>query len=105
VIGPWCHGSQGIKKDYGGSEKKGNQEDIIGNFLINHLAAPACPIMAKPFSDKKYNLFIMERDEYFGSDVWPPKESKLISWYLGNENMLSTKVYSESGKLQYTYFT
>ncbi len=104
VIGPWCHGSQGIKKEYGGLEKKGNQEDIIGNFLVNHLADPAHHIMTKPFADKKYNLFIMERDEYFGSDCWPPRESKSISYYIGNENYLSTKVCPESGKLQYTYF-
>jgi putative CocE/NonD family hydrolase len=103
VIGPWCHGSQGIKKDYGGVEKRGNQEDIIGNYLINHLADPLHQIVNKPFKDKKYNLFIMERNEYFGSDTWPPKESEKRSYYLGKDNDLSTKGSPESGKLHYTY--
>ena len=104
VIGPWCHGSQGIKKEYGGAEKRGNQEDIIGNFLIKYLHDPSYPIMTTPFLDKKYNLFIMERNEYFGSDVWPPRESKLTSYYIGKENYLSTKPIQGEGNLNYIYF-
>jgi putative CocE/NonD family hydrolase len=103
VIGPWCHGSQGIKKDYGGSVNTGKQEEIIGNFLINHLADPSHAIMVQPFMDKRYSLFIMERNEYFGSDVWPPRESKSTAYYIGNDNYLSAKGCPAKGTLQYTY--
>ena len=103
VIGPWCHGSQGIKKEYGGSGNTGKQEEIIGNFLINHLADPSHVIMVPPFTDKKYSLFIMERNDYFGSDVWPPKESKSTAYYIGKDNYLSAKGCPTKGTLQYTY--
>ena len=104
VIGPWCHGSQGIKKDYGGAGNTGKQEEIIGNFLINHLADPSHVIMVPPFTDKKFSLFIMERNEYFSSDVWPPRESKSTAYYIGKDNYLSVKMCPAKGMLQYTYF-
>jgi putative CocE/NonD family hydrolase len=103
VIGPWCHGTQGIKNEYGGKNKVGNQGEIIDNFLIKYLSDETQKVMEKPFTDKKYNLFIMERNEYFGSDTWPPKESVPTAFYFGKENKISTRPAAEKGDLKYVY--
>ena len=31
----------------------------------------------------------MERNEYVGSDIWPPKDTKIIPYYLGSSGYLS----------------
>jgi putative CocE/NonD family hydrolase len=103
VIGPWCHGTQGFENKYGGSKKTGNQGEIIHNFLINQLSVVSQKVMEKPFADKKYNLFIMERNEYFGSDTWPPKESVPTAFYLARDHKISTKKSTEKGELKYMY--
>jgi len=103
IIGPWCHGTQGFENKYGGNKKTGNQGEIINNFLINHLSDKSREVMEKPFTDKKYSLFIMERNEYFGSDTWPPKESVLTPFYLTAGNKISTQKTREKGSLKYLY--
>jgi hypothetical protein len=103
VIGPWCHGTQGFKNEYGGSKNTGNQGAIIDNFLINHLADNSQKVMEKPFTERKYSLFIMERNEYFGSDTWPPKESVPTAFYLEKENKISSQPAAEKGELKYVY--
>jgi len=103
VIGPWCHGTQGFENKYGGSKKTGTQGEIIDNFLINQLADKSQKVMTNPFADKKYSLFIMERNEYFGTDTWPPKESVPTAFYLDTDNKISTKKSTEKGELKYVY--
>jgi putative CocE/NonD family hydrolase len=103
VIGPWCHGSQGFENKYGGNKKTGNQGEIIDNFLIHYLADKSQQVMEKPFADKKYSLFIMERNEYFGSDTWPPKESVSTPFYLNSGNKISTQKTGEKVSLKYSY--
>jgi len=103
VIGPGCHGTQGFENKYGGSKNTGSQGEIIDNFLIKYLSDNSQEVMKKPFTDKKYNLFIMERNEYFGSDIWPPKESVLTSFYFGDNNGISTQMPKNKGQLKYTY--
>jgi putative CocE/NonD family hydrolase len=103
VIGPWCHGTQGFENKYGGNKKTGNQGEIIDNFLINQLADKSQKVMTNLFADKKYSLFIMERNEYFGSDTWPPKESVPTAFYFGKDNKISTKKSTERGELKYMY--
>ena len=103
IIGPWCHGTPGVKNDYGGKRNTGNQGEIMDNFLIKYLSNESQQLIERPFHDSKYNLFIMERNEYFGSDTWPPKKSKLTSFYIGKNNSLSTNIHSETGILQYIY--
>jgi putative CocE/NonD family hydrolase len=45
----------------------------------------------------------MERNEYIGSDVWPPAETIVTPYYLGPAGYLSTSMNNESGSLQYVY--
>ena len=53
--------------------------------------------------DAKYNLFIMERNEYAGSDVWPPKETTMTPYHLGPGGYLGPVIPSEKGSLSYEY--
>jgi len=102
VIGPWCHGTQGFENKYGGNNSTGNQGKIIDNFLIKYLSNTSQKVMGKPFINKKYNLFIMERNEYFGSDTWPPKESVPTPYYFDNKSLSIEKI-SGKGELKYIY--
>ena len=101
VIGPFCHGTQGIENDYGGRKKTGNPLKI---FLYTAKKVKGKKIkLPSPLKDKKYNLFIMGRNEYFGSDNWPPHESHRISYYLGPDNHFSTEKYPSDGLLIFDY--
>ncbi|MCX6224940.1 MAG: CocE/NonD family hydrolase [Bacteroidia bacterium] len=101
IIGPWCHGSQGEENKYGGVKKSGNPSKVFlytKNFLKGKRNR-----LTSPFKDTKYNLFIMERNEYVGSDVWPPRETRITPYYIGPGNYLSSVKLRESGILQFTY--
>ena len=101
IIGPWCHGSMGEANDYGGVEKTGKPQKIF-KYVKNYLKGRRNKL-TKPLVDTKYNLFIMERNEYVGSDVWPPEETDFVPFYIGPENYIQQEKYQENGILQYTY--
>jgi putative CocE/NonD family hydrolase len=101
IIGPWCHGSQGLENLYGGPDKTGKPQKIF-MYVKNHLKGKTGKL-TKPLKDKKFNLFVMERNEYVGSDVWPPVETRITPYYIGPGNYLRTEKYEESGTLQYEY--
>ena len=104
VIGPWCHGTQALERDYGGIEKTGNPEILNYRFIIAALKGKSTDnILSFPFKDAKYNLFIMERNEYIGSEVWPPKKTKQTKYYLQSIGKLSQKIQQKNSKLEYTY--
>jgi len=65
VVGPWCHGNQVLEKEYGGEEKTGNRELLNYQYLIAALKGQNTDkLFTSPYKNKKYNLFIMERNEY-----------------------------------------
>jgi putative CocE/NonD family hydrolase len=101
IIGPWCHGSQGEENLYGGPDKTGKPQKIF-MYVKNHLKGRTGKL-SSPLKDKRINLFIMERNEYVGSDVWPPLETRITPYYIGPENYLGTEKCKESGTLQYVY--
>jgi hypothetical protein len=101
IIGPWCHGSQGEKNEYGGLKKTGKPTKIF-KYVKNYLKGKSNKLTS-PLKDKKYNLFIMERNEYFGSDTWPPKGTKIIPFYIGPSGFFSTEKYGKDGEMQYDY--
>ncbi len=104
IVGPWCHGTQVIEKDYGGEKKTGNRELINYQFIIAGLKGEKIDkLFIAPYKNTKYNLFIMERNEYVGSEVWPPEETKLTKFYLCNNKKLFTKVQKTKAELKYTY--
>lgn len=103
IIGPWSHQPQPDDIKYGGREKTGNRSDAIRDYLISHLENSHLTSLPAPFKDKKYNLFIMERNEYFGSDTWPPAETKTTPYYIGPANYIGPKRYREEGNLEYLY--
>jgi len=103
VIGPWCHGRQAFKDDYGGTLKTGNRDQLARRFLLKHLKSEQAVLMAAPLQDKKYNLFIMQRNEYYGADQWPPKAVTFTDYYLAPDGSLDTKIPDDHGTCQYTY--
>ena len=104
IVGPWCHGTQVIEKDYGGEKTTGNRDLINNQFIIAGLKGEKIDkFFIHPYKNTRYNLFIMERNEYVGSDVWPPEETKLTKFYLCNNKKLFTKVQKTKAELKYTY--
>ena len=77
IVGPWCHGTQVIEKDYGGEKTTGNRDLINNQFIIAGLKGEKIDkFFIHPYKNTRYNLFIMDRNEYVGSAVWPPEETK-----------------------------
>lgn len=101
IIGPWGHGSQGVENQYGGLSKTGKPQKIF-KYVKNNLKGRKNKLTS-PLKDKKYNLFIMERNEYVGSDVWPPVETTSIPYYIGSGNYIGPEKPVESDVLQFDY--
>jgi hypothetical protein len=101
VIGPWCHGSQGMKNEYGGTKKTSNPGKLL-LYSVRHLKGKNAKLTS-PLKDTRYNLFVMERNEYVGSDTWPPRGTRSVSYYLGPGRYLQTKPYPEDGIMSYRY--
>jgi len=101
VIGPWAHGEPGEASQYGGPEKTGDPKLIfkyVRQYLKGRKARPGSPM-----KDAKYNLFIMERNEYAGSDVWPPRETTMTPYHLGPGGYLGPAIPSKRESLSYEY--
>jgi putative CocE/NonD family hydrolase len=101
VIGPWVHGSMGEKNEYGGLDKTG-KPTLIFNYVRRFLKGKKSKL-AEPLKDTKYNLFVMERNEYVGSEVWPPSETHSTPYYIGPSGYLNTQSYAATGNLGYIY--
>ena len=101
IIGPWCHGAQAEENQYGGLKKTGNPQ-LIFMYVKNFLKGRSNKLKA-PLKDKKYNLFIMERNEYVGSDVWPPAETRIVPYYIAENKSLTPEIPKGNGVLTYKY--
>jgi putative CocE/NonD family hydrolase len=55
------------------------------------------------YKDKTYNLFVMERNEYYGCNTWPPKSTVKTEYFIGPDHYFSPEKPKEEGKLKYTY--
>jgi len=103
VIGPWCHGPQSFKNDYGGIDKTGDREELLRYFVADRLKGQDDNLFKPPFKDKRYNLFIMERNEYYGDDQWPPKAVLFETYYIGANGQISTELFPRAGQSEYSY--
>lgn len=99
VIGPWCHGKQGEANEYGGLKKTG-KPTVIFAYVKDFLKGNRTRLQS-PLHDSKYNLFIMERNEYVGSECWPPRETEITPWFLGPSGYLSTNPAGSEGFAEY----
>lgn len=102
IITPWCHGTQSLENDYGGVDKTGNTGALLQQFLAKTMLGKGEIKMEAPFTNHKYNFFIMERNEYFGSETWPPKEVKNIDYFL-EKNLITLKEPDKADKLSFVY--
>jgi putative CocE/NonD family hydrolase len=103
IIGPWCHGRQAYKNDYGGREKTGPKIKWMAGFFNKYLKEKDFDFTDTVFKDKIYNLFVMERNEYYGCDVWPSKSTVLTKYYFGPDHYFSPQIPDKHGKLEYMY--
>ncbi|RKX36955.1 MAG: hypothetical protein DRP64_17870 [Verrucomicrobia bacterium] len=104
VIGPWAHGQHEIKNDFGGAAAVGEFEDFSIKLLVAELKGEdSAKLFTAPFKNVRYNLFIMERNEYFPSDVWPPKEMKATAYYLDPAGALSPDLPVAPSIKEYVY--
>jgi len=101
VIGPWCHGSQGEINEYGGTKKMGSPRKIF-SYMVRGIKGKQNSLKS-PLRDTKYNLFIMERNEYYGSDVWPPRETSSIPYFLGPAGYIGPQPLTDSSHSSFTY--
>ncbi len=101
IIGPWAHGAFGEPNDFGGLKKTGKPAKIF-MYVKNHIKGKGNKLTS-PLKDSKYNLFIMERNEYVGSGVWPPAETKTTPYFIGPSGYFSTTAITEKGNMQYLY--
>ena len=103
IIGPWCHGKQSWDNNYVGSEKTGNKTNWVAGFLSEKLKDQSFDYKDPVYKDRIYNLFVMQRNEYFACNTWPPKSVKLTPYYFGPDHSLSTAVPVSNGSIEYTY--
>jgi len=103
IVTYFYHGSAAMKNDYGGSTKTGDPALLAKQYLINHLRDVDTVIFTQPFKDTKYNLFIMERNEFYGADNWPPKATSFQNYYFGSNEYISTTMPEESTSSTYSY--
>ncbi len=101
IIGPLAHGSLGEPNEYGGLKKTGKPTAIFK--YLRRVIKGRRGALSYPLHNKRYNLFVMERNEYISSDVWPPEETEIKKYYLGPENIIASKPFEMNGSLSYTY--
>lgn len=102
VIGPWSHGSQIYQNDFGGVEKTGNKGALQDRFLSKILLDKDVNVMEAPFTNSKYNFFIMERNQYYGTDSWPSKDVVNVDLFL-DENKIQQNKPAKETQLHYIY--
>ena len=103
IVTYFCHGNAAVKNDYGGSTKTGDPASLAKQYLINHLRDDEAEIFVSPFKDTKYNLFIMERNEFYGADNWPPKATSFVNYYFGPNEYISTTKQKDKTSVTYSY--
>ena len=101
IIGPWGHGPQGVKNEYGGIDRTGNPRKIFSHTV--KILKGKKKKLPSPLTDKRYNLFIMEKNEYFGSDTWPPAETEMTPWYLGPEGYIGPAMATKESSASFSY--
>lgn len=103
IVTYFCHGNAAMKNDYGGLTKTGDPASLAKQYLINHLRDDESEIFMPPFKDTKYNLFIMERNEFYGAENWPPKATSFVNYYFGPNEYISTTKRKDKTSLTYNY--
>jgi len=101
IISPLAHGPLGEPNNFGGPEKTGDPK-LIFKYVKNHIKGNKAKL-SSPLTDSRYNLFIIERNEYVGTNEWPPSETGITPYYIGPSGYLSTSMNHENGSLQYDY--
>ncbi|TFH02069.1 MAG: CocE/NonD family hydrolase, partial [Calditrichales bacterium] len=89
--------------NYGGSEKKGNKVNWVAGFLNENLKDQSFDYKDPVYKNRTYNLFVMQRNEYFACDTWPPESVEFTPYYFGPDRYLSPDLPSAEGRIEFTY--
>ncbi len=101
IVGPWAHGPLGEPNDYGGTKRTGKPQKIF-KYVRKHLKGKKNRLTS-PLKNNRYNLFILERNEYVGTEAWPPSETRIIPYYLGEGGYLGLEKPEGKGFYDYEY--
>jgi putative CocE/NonD family hydrolase len=101
IVGPWAHGPLGEPNEYGGTKKTGNPRKIF-KYVKKQLKGKRNRLTS-PLENSRYNLFIMERNEYIGSELWPPPETRVIPYFIGRGEYLGPEMPGGEGFLEFDY--
>ena len=104
VIGPWAHGKPATKIDFGDQANLGeNITPMLHRFIDKQMKEDTVKVIQAPFKDKPYLLFIMQRNEWYASDEWPPKDTKFSNYYFGANENLTAALPKHSGEVEWEY--
>ncbi|MBN2008393.1 CocE/NonD family hydrolase [candidate division KSB1 bacterium] len=104
VIGPWAHGKPATKIDFGDQADLGKHiAPMIHRFIDKFMQEDTIKVIQAPFQDKPYLLFIMQRNEWYASDQWPPRKTCFSHYYMGADEQLTAKLPKQSGRAEWTY--
>ena len=103
IIGPWMHGKPATKIDFGEQGDLGkNINPILHRFIDKHMKDETAKVIQAPFKDKPYLLFIMQRNEWYAADEWPPRNARFTNFYF-DEKSLELLPDSLTGNIEWQY--
>ncbi len=103
VIGPWAHGKLAAEMDYTEKSKLKHANKLAEQVYAHTLQGKSITAIAEPYTDHHYNLFIMQRNEWYGCDEWPPAKMTAKKLYLAADSALTFDQPAKSGFGSYTY--
>ena len=103
IIGPYAHGTILIDTDFGENGDLFKYQDDALAFLASQLKDDDNTKAEDSMEGVPYTLFIEHRNEWYQAQEWPPKETKITSWFLGQEGTISKQNSAIKGKAEYTY--
>lgn len=82
--------------------KTGNTRELLEKLLAGYILEDEKVSLKAPFSNHKFNFFIMEHNEYVGSDTWPHKDVKETLFFLG-KNEITREVPKKAAQMKFIY--
>ncbi len=102
-IGPWAHGSFAAKVEFGDNADYGKVvAPVLHRLVDKYMLNKETNIIQPPFEAKPLHAFIMQRNEWYSFDQWPPANVEFKNLYIGDNNTLLTEA-NNNGKYTWEY--
>ncbi len=86
-IGPWAHGSFAAKVEFGDNADYGKVVAPVLNRLVDkYMLNRKVDIIQPPFEEKPFHAFIMQRNEWYSFNQWPPIDVEFSNLNFGDNN-------------------